>query len=139
VDGAFATTFPSIQQYVNVEGPATPTCTTNTTTACLNANRFGVKVSWKTSSATGQATAIKYSSDSAFYWFFNVENVEVFAKVLNGCGLNSRYWVFAAAATDVEYTITVTDAKTGTVKTYFHPSGAPAPAITDTNAFATCP
>lgn len=59
-------------------------------------------------------------------------------KVLNACSLNQRYWLFAAATTDVEYTITVTDAKTNTTKTYFHGAGTPAPAITDTGAFATC-
>ena len=30
-------------------------------------------------------------------------------KVINGCGLNQRYWVYAAATTDVEYQLTVTD------------------------------
>lgn len=136
VDGAFGTTFASIQQYINAEGS---TCTATSTIACLNNNRFGVKVDWKTSSATGQATAIKYTADSGFYWFFNAENIEIFAKVLNGCAVNSRYWVFSAAATDVEYTLSVTDSKTGTVKTYFHAGGTQTVGITDTNAFATCP
>jgi lysyl endopeptidase len=137
VDGSFASTYPFVAQFVSTD--IAPACTTDATTACLSGGRFGVKVSWKTSSATGQATAIKYTADSAFFWFFNAENIELFAKVLNGCPLNSRYWVFGAAATDVEYTITVTDTKNGTVKNYFHAGGAAAPAITDTNAFATCP
>jgi hypothetical protein len=67
------------------------------------------------------------------------ENIEMITKVLDACGLNQRYWLFAAATTDVEYTITVTDSKTNTTKTYFHAVGSPAPAITDTGAFATCP
>jgi lysyl endopeptidase len=136
VDGAFATTFPFIQQFINVEGT---TCVPSSTVACLNSNRFGVKVDWRTSSASGTATAIKYTADSGFYWFFNAENIELFAKMLNGCAVNSRYWFFSAAATDVEYTITVTDSKNGSVKTYFHAGGTSSVAITDTNAFATCP
>lgn len=115
-------------------------CTTSATTICLNNSRFSVRVDWRTTAGqSGAATAIKYTADSGFYWFFGPDNIEVLLKLLNGCGLNSRYWVFAAATTDVEYTIRVTDTKTGKVKTYFHAAGTPAPAITDTNAFDTCP
>ena len=60
-------------------------------------------------------------------------------KVLNACGLNQHYWVFSAATTNVEYTLTVTDTQTGDKKTYFNPLGTAAPAVTDTSAFATCP
>ena len=60
-------------------------------------------------------------------------------KVLNGCALNNRYWVFAAATTDVGYTLRVTDTETGRIKTYTNQVGQAAPAITDTDAFATCP
>ena len=49
------------------------------------------------------------------------------------------FWVFAAATTNVEYTITVTDTQEQQVKTYFNPLGTPAQPIQDTAAFATCP
>ena len=35
-------------------------------------------------------------------WFFQAENVEAVVKVLNGCGINDRYWVFAGGLTDVK-------------------------------------
>ena len=70
-----------------------------------------------------------------------LEQLEIQMKILNGCGINNHFWVFAAAATDVEYTLTVTDTATGSSRAYgSNPFlGQPAEPITDTLAFATCP
>ncbi len=67
------------------------------------------------------------------------EELLVKLALKNGCGINNHFWVFAAAATDVEYTLTVTDTETGSSRTYESVLDAPAPAIVDTDAFATCP
>jgi hypothetical protein len=56
----------------------------------------------------------------------------------NDPGFNN-FWVFAAATTDVEFTLTVTDTQTNQTRSYFNPLGIPAQAITDTQAVATCP
>jgi hypothetical protein len=53
--------------------------------------------------------------------------------------VNDHYWVFVAAATNVELHITVTDTQTGQVRTYFNPLGKAALPVQDTSAFATCP
>lgn len=139
VDGLLSATFPSIQQYINVTDGTSQPCVPSNTKACLNNDRFAVSVAWKTPSQQGTGTAIEYTSESALFWFFGSSNIEMILKVLNACSLNNSYWVFAAATTDVEYTITVTDTQKGTIKTYFHAQGTAAPAITDTSAFATCP
>ena len=60
-------------------------------------------------------------------------------KVLDGCGVNGHYWVFAAATTNVEYTLRVEDTATGHVRRYENPLGVSSPAVTDTMAFAGCP
>ena len=60
-------------------------------------------------------------------------------KVLDGCAVNGHYWVFAAAAIDVEYSLRVTDLDTGEIRRYFSPLGNASPAITDSLAFDTCP
>ncbi|HNZ96420.1 MAG TPA: hypothetical protein PKM64_04410, partial [Thermoanaerobaculia bacterium] len=72
-------------------------------------------------------------------WFFDAANLEMLVKVLDGCGINGHYWVFAAAATDVEYELTVRDAVTGQSRTWHSPLGVASPAITDTGALAVCP
>jgi hypothetical protein len=87
-------------------------------------------------SGAGQAVAL--TSDAGYFTFFDSANVEVLVKVLNGCGLNSRYWIFAAGLTDVNVILTVTDTQTGSVQTYTNPQGTPFQPIQDTNAFATC-
>ena len=61
-------------------------------------------------------------------------------KLIDGCDTPfNSFWVFSAATTNVEYTLTVTDTEANVVKTYSNPLGVASPAITDTSAFATCP
>ena len=46
------------------------------------------------------------------FWFFDPSdeaNFELCLKVLDGTRVNDRFWVFAAATTDVEYTLTIED------------------------------
>jgi hypothetical protein len=64
--------------------------------------------------------------------------VEVTVKLLNGCGFNDRFWVFAAGMTNVDVTITVTDTQTGAVKTYKNPANTTFKTILDTTAFSSC-
>ena len=117
-----------------------PTCLADTDSLCLNQSRFRVEAEWRTSEgAEGRGQAFSDGDDVGSFWFFSDNNLEVFVKILNGCGINNHRWVFAAATTDVEYTLRVTDTQTGQVSEYFNPLGNSAAAITDTMAFATCP
>jgi hypothetical protein len=118
---------------------STSTCTQTASTMCLNNDRFAVSATYSTGSLSGQATAVKLTSDSGYFSFFNTSNIESVVKVLNACGLNSRYWVFAGGLTNVSTTITVRDTKTGTVKTYTNPPNTPFQPIQDTDALAVCP
>ena len=47
--------------------------------------------------------------------------------------------LFAAARTNVDYKLNVTDTHTGLSPSHFNPLGMPAEAITDSQALATCP
>ncbi|MGA7615227.1 MAG: trypsin-like peptidase domain-containing protein [Thermoanaerobaculia bacterium] len=138
LDGAFSTSYQDLKSFLNSSAPVV--CNPDSTTLCLNNGRFRVRVSWTDfNNNTGNGQAIKYTPDSGLMWFFDSTNIEFLVKILNGCGLNNHYWVFAAATTNVQYTMTVTDSQNGTTKTYSNPLGTSAPAITDTGAFATCP
>lgn len=76
------------------------------------------------------------TEDSALFYFFSPDNWEAMVKVLDGCALNGKYWVFGAASTDVGYTLKVKDlANAGAVSEYRHEAGSPAPALTDIDAF----
>ena len=118
---------------------ATAACVAGGNTLCLNNGRFKVTANWQTSNASGAGTAVTLTGDSGYFWFFDAGNVEVVAKVLNACGVNNRYWFFAAGLTDQKVDLTVTDTQTGQVKTYTSPLKQTFRTITDTGAFATCP
>jgi len=115
-------------------------CTPDATHFCLQKGRFLVEVSVDADGVTRQGQTVPGASpDSGLFWFFSSNNWELLVKVLDGCGLNDRYWVYAAGATDVHFVLTVTDTLTGSVARYENPAGKPAVAITDANAFQTCP
>ena len=107
----------------------------------LNRDRFKVDVDWHSFSDSGSldGAAAVVSPDDGLLWFFNEDNWEVLVKVLDGCDFNAHYWVFAATATSVEYTLTVTDTQTDSAQNYENMLGRTSPAVTDTQAFATCP
>ena len=116
------------------------TCTSGRRTLCLSQGRFEVEIVWRDflgQSGDGRAVAAD-SDDSGLFWFFSRENWEMQVKVLDGCGINDHFWVFAAATTNVGYTLRVTDTETGLVRGYENPLGNAAPALTDTFAFASC-
>jgi hypothetical protein len=114
-------------------------CTTTSTTLCLNNGRFRVTVTWQTTTASGVGNAVSITNDTGYFWFFSSNNVEMVIKVVNGCGFNSRYWVFSGGLTNVNVTISVTDTQTGAVKFYQNPLNTAFQPIQDTAAFATCP
>lgn len=141
VDGAFSITFPSVAQWLDPQQDTGP-CEPSDTVLCLNNGRFRVEVIWRDfAGQSGQGKVVPFgSNDSGMFWFFDSDNWEMLIKVLDACDLFDRYWVFAAATTDVEYTLTVTDTQhAGEFRQYVNPLGQASPAITDTNAFATCP
>ncbi len=115
-------------------------CTPGDTTLCLNGGRFEVEIDWEDfegNTGSGQVDSLQ-SGDSGLMYFFNAQNLEVLVKVLDGCDINNRVWVFAAATTDVRYTLRVTDTETGAMKQYTNSLGNASDAITDTGAFLSC-
>lgn len=114
-------------------------CSPTTTSLCLNNNRFRVSASWQSTTASGSGTAVALTGDTGYFWFFSSNNVEMVVKVLNGCPLNSRYWVFSGGLTNVSVTVQVTDTLTGSVRFYTNPINTAFQPIQDTGAFATCP
>jgi hypothetical protein len=126
---------------INQSGYSAGSCVPDADTVCLHNGRFKVEVGWRDSQGRfGRANQVPVpSTDSALLWFFNDQNWEMLVKVLNGCGINDRYWVFTAASTNLEYHLEVTDTTTMTVRSYDNPLGTFPLALGDTSAFATCP
>ncbi len=115
-------------------------CPGDASTLCLNSGRFLVRADWTDATGnTGHAAAVALTGDTGYFWFFSASNVEMVVKALNGCALNSRYWVFAGGLTNTAVVLTVTDMQSGASKTYLNPTNTAFQPIQDTSAFATCP
>ena len=92
--------------------------------ACLD-DRFRVSVDWlvTTTGESGTGHPIPGTDDTAFFWFFGEENLELAVKILDGTGINDHHWVFYGALSDVQYTLRVEDILIGAVQTYTNEAG----------------
>ncbi|MEO1086905.1 MAG: CHRD domain-containing protein, partial [Acidobacteriota bacterium] len=149
VNQAQADAFIAGDYYVNIHSEAFPAgeirgqlegCYEGPRGLCLNEDRFQVTVEYETpDGASGRGVAVEGTADSGFFYFFADDNIELDIKVLNGCGFNNYYWVFAAGTTNVGVDITVVDTQNGQIMTYNNPVGSTFETILDTEAFLTCP
>ena len=108
---------------------------------CLGQERFQFLVFWNDPGSGDQNVAhpVLLTPDSGYFWFFGPNNIEITAKVVDGCGVNGHEWVFISGMTDVFVSIEVTDVLSGTHKTYTNPQGNAFGSIQDTGTFANCP
>jgi predicted esterase len=119
---------------------SSPPCTSGTSSLCLHQGRFLAEVSFKESAnQVGRGTvAAPRTKDSGLFWFYEPSNWELLVKVLDGCAVNGRYWVFASASTSLDFRITVTDLAANQTVQYRHWFGEPVESVADVGAFATC-
>ncbi len=128
--------------FADSEGLSAPLCLSDPHTLCLNGDRFSVTAAYQLtpSGPSALAWAVRLTPDTGYFWFFDETNVELMVKVLNGCiEPFNAYWFFAAGLTNVGVDIWARDLRTGDVKNYANPLGAPFAPIQDTGAFSTCP
>jgi hypothetical protein len=135
----------SFNQFINVvqsisSANTSSSCAASPTSLCLENGRFTVTAHFDAGSGnSADAQVVPLTADTGYLWFFDSANVEVVAKVVNGCPVNGNYWLFAGGLTDVNVKLTVTDNSTGATKTYTNPANTPFQPIQDTSAFSTCP
>ena len=142
VSPVLADTTPSAENSTTPDGASTAgSCVADATTLCLNQGRFEVKIDYRTAQgATGDGQAFPLTTDSGYFWFFDDANVELVIKVIDGCGFNDRYWVFAGGLTNVETHLTVRDTLFSTTTfTRTNPLNQAFAPILSIDAFATCP
>ena len=101
---------------------------------CLADGRFVVTAKWRLDGSEGAATPIGWTGETGTFWFFSPSNVELAVKVLDGRGVNGRFWVFYASLSDVDFDLEVLDTTTGARRTYHNPRGTMA-SRADVNAF----
>ncbi len=113
-------------------------CVPDAWTVCLLGGRFEIKVNWEDYQNVHRDAFVASAGtpESALFYFRQAANWEFLIKIINGCSLNGKYWVYFAAATDVGYVVTVRDTQsTAPPKQYTNELGTASPAVNDSGAF----
>ncbi|MEM1207230.1 MAG: penicillin acylase family protein, partial [Acidobacteriota bacterium] len=112
-------------------------CGSSETTLCFQGERFAATLAWRSPDrGAGAGRVVPGGTDaSGNFYFFTPDNWEMLVKVLDGCGVNGHYWVYASGASDVEWELEVEDLRTEARWSVSNPLGRRSPAITDTAAF----
>lgn len=119
-----------------------PGCQPDEETLCLGAgdrfggDRFRARARWTARGATGPGKALPLAGFAGSFWFFDAANLELTVKVLDGCGVNDRFWVFLSGLTDAGVEVTVEDTATGGTWTHSHAEGAPLQPRLDADALS---
>ncbi len=99
-------------------------CAAGGSTQCLRGERFAVNVAWTDfEGGQGLGRPVPLTDDTGAFWFFDVDNLELMVKVLDGRPVNGAYWVFYGALSDVEFDLGVTDTITGSTRVYRNEAG----------------
>jgi hypothetical protein len=105
----------------------------------LHDGRFRVRATWRDDQhGSGIAHPAALTGQTGYHWFFQPDNIETLIKVLDGCTVNGRYWVFLAGLTNVEAHFTVEDTLTGETWSHTNLLQTPFAPVQDTNALTGC-
>ena len=111
-------------------------CAPGETVATLSGD-YEVRMCFETPSGA-QVDASNYhleSSASGLLYFFDRDNVEVLAKVLDGCSINGHRWVFVAPVTTLAFNLEIVERSTGNTFTHRNAKGVVAATASDVAAF----
>ncbi len=110
----------AVEAYHTLSGGGSGPCVSGPTTLCIDDHsgdkRFKVEVHYQSAlngGISGDGSALPLSSlgvtKGGLFTFFGGDNPELMVKVVNGCGLNNHFWLYASGVTNLGLTVTVTD------------------------------
>lgn len=120
----FGISAPSNVALVTTLESAAP-CRVDGENLCLLKGRFQVEAEF-VDPTTGQwqpAHSIPSTDRTGFFWFFQPGNFELVVKMVDGLGVNQRFWLYYGGITDVEFKLTITDTLSGEARTYRNAAG----------------
>jgi hypothetical protein len=97
-------------------------CKTGANTLCLMQKRFRVELAWQNQfdGSSGQGKALPQSEQAGFFSFGDPQNIELLVKMLDFGGTIK---LFYGELTNLRFTLTVTDTRSGESKTYRNTEG----------------
>lgn len=103
-------------------GATSGVCKPSATTLCLRKKRFRVEATFQNQfdGTGGVAKAITSTDEAGFFYFYDKTNFELMIKILD---FGDVIKVFYGQLTNLQFNLTVTDTKTGAVKSYTNTSG----------------
>jgi len=99
---------------------------------------FRITAAWQGSGQSGIGNAASITPNTGAFWFFDPSNLEVFVKILDACRSTGSFDVYVNGLTHLGVTVTVTNVRTGTTKSFANPDGTPFSLLFDGSTFA-CP
>jgi hypothetical protein len=100
-------------------------CVPSATLLCFQSGRFQATLTATANGTNYAGQAVSLSDTSGGFWLFSPDNIEVGVKILDGSSVNGKFWIYHGAATDVAYSLTVTDrANPSRAKTFSKPAGS---------------
>lgn len=124
-----------IDPWVLVAEPAT--CESARGDACFQGGNVEVSVRWSLEDGIPKrGWSVPMTERAAYFWFFRPTNVELVVKLLDGCAVNGRRWLFVTGLTDVGVEIRVRDFHTWETKRYETSAGTAFAPILDTEALS---
>lgn len=110
-------------------------CVPSATLLCFQGGRFQATLTATANGTNYVGQAVSLSDTSGGFWLFSPDNIEVGVKILDGSAVNGKFWIYHGAATDVAYSLTVTDRANPSRTKSFQPTG-PFCGGADTGSFA---
>jgi hypothetical protein len=110
-------------------------CRGTDTALCLLGARFEADLAWRLpGGAWTPARSRSLNDGTGAFWFSSPDGLELAVKMIDGSAVNSHFWVYFAALTNVEYRLTVTASSDGAVRTY-HSARGQLTSLADVQAF----
>lgn len=93
------------------ERSAIPACSSDESTLCLYGGWLTVRfaINWTTDTVAGKTIQNPFRSSYGGFWVESDDNPEISLKVIDGCSVNNRLWLYVGGLTDRAMWLTVTD------------------------------
>jgi lysyl endopeptidase len=129
IDGAFRAEYPALAPALSPSAQS-GICQASTDTLCLFGDRFRATLTAR-DPRTGRTAVGRAMPQNDIFGYFSlpvltgqIDNPEVFLKVIDARVVKGNFWLFYGGLTDLSYTLRVVDSVTGAVRTYSKPAGS---------------